>query len=325
MPFDYGLTISVPVYIDSMRRHLIGAGVHFLASEHVHPSMSANGHIGSVAVDLGTVEADFFIDASETGVLAQGDETTGRFLDVLSGYEAVIASASTMAPAIDALNRSTLMSSGHIEDLGTRTGRWLNFIHDSTKVSEDDLAVALPSRADIRLRPLRQGRIDACWRGNCVAIGPAAGTLEPFGGFEVARIQVGLAQLLALFPDRRLFPSLARTYNRVVADIFDCQKDAVLALHATSGRLLPSDWPDSLRLRIEQFQSRGRVVLLPEDTLEEADWASLLWGLGVTPERYDPLIDSFDPRKIMARMREAHRAVDDIVGQAPFVRQEANL
>jgi len=40
------------------------------------------------------------------------------------------------------------------------------------------------------------------------------------------------------------------------------------------------------------------VALLDGETFTEAQWVNLFLGLGLDPERYDPMIDSLDKAKI---------------------------
>ena len=79
--------------------------------------------------------------------------------------------------------------------------------------------------ADVRLtcsiggtgKPFRAARRVEAWRGNCVALGAAAGLLEPLHPTALTLLLRSLAQLIQLWPAGPQAPVEAAAFNRTVA------------------------------------------------------------------------------------------------------------
>jgi tryptophan 7-halogenase len=145
------------------------------------------------------------------------------------------------------------------------------------------------------------GRRKKQWNRNCVAIGLAAGFLEPLESTSIGLIQVALANLMQLFPDRECDPHDADEFNRLMDLEFERVRDfLVLHYHATERTDSPF-WnhcrsmaiPDSLSYAIELFRERAAVVGHRDAFFQEPSWLAVFLGQRIEPRRYDPLADGF--------------------------------
>ena len=49
--------------------------------------------------------------------------------------------------------------------------------------------------------------------------------------------------------------------------------------------------PESLRYRIDQFRSSGRLIAPWLDVFQDSSWLAVMMGQGIEPRDYDPLAD----------------------------------
>jgi tryptophan 7-halogenase len=126
----------------------------------------------------------------------------------------------------------------------------------------------------------------APWQGRCVRIGDAACRLPPGEAPELRIVQAGLETLMDLLPAGSPGLPERSEYNERMGDTFRTLSDLVslpfLDPAAGFGSL-----PDSLALRLRNFTSRGRIVLLDGESFNRDSWASALIASGWTMRRAD--------------------------------------
>jgi tryptophan halogenase len=211
----------------------------------------------------------------------------------------------------------------------------------SGELSDDDAARALLLR-NIAGRPLsepaalrfRPGRRRAAWKRNVVALGLAAGFLEPLEATSIHLIQRGIAMLLKFFPDRDFAAADVERYNRILASDFSGVRDFLL-LHYSQTERAGDFWQhcrgmpltESLREKIELFRSHGRILREEAELFPVLSWLSVMVGQNIIPRRYDPLVDGLDACKVRSRLEELRASVKDCVAAMPphweFIRASA--
>jgi len=180
-----------------------------------------------------------------------------------------------------------------------------------------------PAAAAPRVLSFTNGRHREFWRGNCVAIGGAAGFLEPLAATGLRLIDDGIARLVALFPDAGTLPLMAAEYNRMLGAAWDGARDFVLLhyLHRREG----APWklsqgaepPRSLAQRLELFRYRGRVVLNDEEIFEEADWACALIGQGERPAHHSILAAQMGEEEVLTQFSRIAQVMQSAVQKLP--------
>lgn len=192
--------------------------------------------------------------------------------------------------------------------------------------AEELLLANLPGQALAAPRILRfkGGRRRSAWVGNCVAIGLAAGFLEPLESTSIQLIQTAAARLIDLMPDRNFDPALATEYNRLTAAEFERLRDFII-LHYTPTRRTEPLWahvrnmplPDTLAHKLELWTATGRVPLLAEESYQEPSWTAIFLGLGVIPRRHDPLVDQLDQQQLQRLMETRRTALAAMAERLP--------
>lgn len=166
-------------------------------------------------------------------------------------------------------------------------------------------------------RPLRftAGVRRQFWTRNCIAIGLAAGFLEPLESTSIHLVQSAITRLLAMFPDRDCHPILAQEFNRATRFEYERIRDFLILHYHAQQRQEPL-WrqaralrlPESLQFKIDHFRDGGRILFDPVELFQKNNWLAVLVGQEVWPERCHPLLELHgrdDATAILAQMRRA--------------------
>jgi tryptophan 7-halogenase len=295
---------------------------------------SADGFIQSVSLESGDeIFADLFIDCSGfRGVLVE--EALGTGYDDWSHWlpcdrALVVQSERTAAPAPYTLVTARDAGWQWRIPLQHRDGNGYVFSSAFT-TDESARAVLAANQAGkslgepIALR-FAPGRRRKAWHKNCVALGLAAGFLEPLEATSIHLIQRGIAMLLRFFPDRDFAPADIERYNRALEFEFGRIRDFLLLHYSRTERGEPF-WnhcraippTDTLREKLELFKSHGRLLREDSELFPVSSWLSVLVGQNVIPRRYDPMVDCLDPKKIQSKLDEIRTTVRRCTDAMPF-------
>ena len=288
-----------------------------------------DGFVDSLTLESGeTVGADLFIDCSGfQGLLIEGALRTGYedWSQWLPCDRAMIVHSERSAPP----NPYTLVTARNAGwqwqiPLQHRDGN--GYIYGSS-FSADEAARelllrnlcgrALSEPVALRFRP---GRRKVAWSRNVVALGLAAGFLEPLEATSIHLIQRGIAMLLKFFPDRDFAAADIDRYNRTLESDFGGARDFLLMHYSQTERAGPF-WrhcrsiplTDTLRGKIELFRSHGRILREEAELFPVLSWLSVFIGQNIIPRRYDPLVDGLDSRRIQSRLEELRSSVKECV------------
>ena len=291
------------------------------------------GQVAALTTERGErLAGDLFIDCSGFRALlieamGAGFEDWSRWLPCDRALAVPCARVAETTP----YTRSTARAAGWQWriPLQHRTGN--GYVYSSAFISDDEAAATLLANLDgeplADPRPLRfkAGRRREGWTGNVVAIGLAAGFLEPLESTSIHLIQSGIAKLLALFPDRDVDPGLARQFNALIAADYDNIKDfLILHYHATSGKS-EALWqhcrhmalPDTLLAKEEHWVRSGRIVTGTDDLFRDASWLAVLNGQGIEAADYNPLADVLDSSTNRAQLDQIASVIDRAVPTLP--------
>ncbi len=209
-------------------------------------------------------------------------------------------------------------------------------VYASAFISDDAAVASLLDNLDgaplgePRLLRFTTGHREKFWHRNVVALGLAAGFMEPLESTSIQLIQTGLARLVELLPDMSFDPVLIDEYNRVTASEYARIRDFLILHYCRSRRSEPM-WahcrnaaiPDELAHKIAVWEAGGRVPLYAEESYQEPSWVAIFLGNGVLPRRYDPIVDQLGLDQLrggMAQRRAAiARAAETMPDHATFI------
>jgi tryptophan 7-halogenase len=179
--------------------------------------------------------------------------------------------------------------------------------------------------AEPRVLKFANGRRRNFWDKNVVALGSAAGFLEPLAVSEMHHVGAGLFNLLDHFPDRDFNAANIADYNAAIAQDFERIRDFVILHYCLSRRDDSPFWqqrsqaalPDTLASRIEMYRATGRLLQRSPELFNDLDWFWILEGSGVIPRDYDPLVDTVDFEQVKRLMLALSQKVSTDTAAAP--------
>jgi tryptophan halogenase len=299
-----------------------------------------DGFIEAVVVESGArIEGDLFIDCSGfrglliEGALESGFDDWREWLACDRALAVGSAPASPLRPYTQA-NARPAGWQWRIP-LQHRTGN--GHVYCSEFMSDDEAAAILLGSLDgVPLgdpRPLRftSGVRRQIWSRNCVAIGLAAGFLEPLESTAIHLIQSGISRLLSLFPDRGFDRAIIDEYNRNTRREYEQVRDFLVLHYRTTERRDTPFWrrcaalrpPDGLRHKMEIFTAMGQIFRDGEELFTEQSWLQVMIGQGILPRRRHPLADNLPHEKLeefLGGIRELiHGAVEQMSSHERFI------
>jgi tryptophan halogenase len=179
--------------------------------------------------------------------------------------------------------------------------------------------------AEPRLVKFVTGKRRQIWNKNVVAVGLASGFMEPLESTSIHLIQKGISRLVSLFPDQG--------FSQIDIDEFNRQSDAeyvqirdfiILHYHATKrtdsefwNHCRTMDIPESLKAKIDLFRSNGRIYRHNNELFTETSWFQVMFGQGIKPQGYHPLVDAKSEELIAKMVGDIKRVMHGVVDLMP--------
>ena len=340
---DYAFHMDASLFAAFLRRQSEARGVKRIEGRIVSSKLRPeDGFVDSVQLASGEeIASDLFVDCSGMRGLLIGDALGVGFEDWSHWLpcDRAMAVPCESAPALTPYTRSTARSAGWQWriPLQHRTGNGI--VYSSEHLSDDQAAQVLLGNLDgapladprpIRFRP---GKRHKAWEKNVVAIGLAAGFLEPLESTSIHLIQTGILRLIALFPGQQFSQPDIDEYNAQTDFEFRDVRDFIIAHYKVTDREDTPFWdyvrnmevPDSLAERLELFRSSARFFVHGKAELfREESWVQVLIGQGFSM-RYDPMVDMVPDDAALAFLRDIEEVIaesaESMPGHGDFIAQ----
>jgi tryptophan halogenase len=304
----YAYHFDATLYARYLRAYAEARGVKRIEGKIQEVSQAPEaGHILSLRLASGAVvSGDFFFDCTGFRALLL-EKALGvpyvdwsRWLPCNSAQAVPCRHAGPLLP----YTRATARAAGWQWRIPTQRRTGNGHIYCREFMSDDEAAAILLTNLDGEAmgipRQIRftAGRRQMFWARNCVAIGLAAGFLEPLESTSIYLIQEGISRFIALFPDASLPDVVRDEYNRHMRLEFEQVRDfIILHYYATERDDTPfwnycrtMDIPDSLRHKIALFREAGRVFRYDEELFTKPSWVAVMLGQHITPRQRDPIV-----------------------------------
>lgn len=326
---EYAYHLPARSYAGYLKAAAQAAGVGIRQALSILPTHAPDGSISGLRLDNGAdVPADLFIDATDADAFLIGGALGAPAEDWLAGSPAryrLLAGAPTL-PTIPPYADIRAGETGWTGMFPSASVTGVVHVH-----AEADEAVALrqAERASgmrltgARSEPLSH-RFRSPWTANCIGIGEATATMDPIHGVDLHVLQIGLVQLLELFPGSTEHAAERAEYNRRIRSHVERIRDFQTVYYATARGPGPF-WsgfrrerpPSSLAHRIATFAARGTIAPMEDDSFTPESWQAMLLGHDVLPQSWAPSIDRTSPEQLKNELRRMLGHIAEVVRAAP--------
>lgn len=270
---------------------------------------SDDGFIESVTLENGTViSGNLFIDCSGfRGLLIEGALKTGYedWSHWLPCDSAIAAPCSATEPPLP-YTKATAHSAGWQWRIPLQHRIGNGHVFSSKFMNADEATHILLKNLDGELlaepRQLHftTGRRRKFWNKNCVALGLAAGFMEPLESTSIHLVQSALGKLIDLFPRNNFVQADTDEFNRQLSIEYEQIRDFIILHYHATARTDSDFWnycrtmevPDNLTRKLNLFKNNGRLFRDNNELFTETGWLQVLIGQGVTPNAYHPMADA---------------------------------
>ena len=332
---EYAFQFDATLYARFMRRLAESAGVKRIEGKVVDTTLDAEtGHVRHVTMEGGLdVAGDLFIDCSGfRGLLIEQALETGY-----EDWSAMLPVNRAVAQASERINdpmpftRATAKKAGWQWriPLQSRTGN--GHVYCGEYMDEEAALATLHEGMDSRpigspkfLR-FTTGMRKKSWNKNVVAMGLAAGFLEPLESTSIHLIQSAIGRLMTYFPDKNFAPANTALFNERTRREYEDVRDFLMLHYVVTRRDDTPFWDyvrtmpmtDSLRLRLDQFAQTARVFRDGQEMFGPESWFAVMHGQGLRPEGYHPMADRMSDRELESRLSQVRTTWKACLEQMP--------
>ncbi len=332
---NYAYHIDAALYAKFLRKIAEGYGVKRVEGKIQRVNQHADsGFIESLTLASGEViEGDLFIDCTGfRGLLIEQTLHTGfeDWSHWLPCDTAVAIQTENVGP-VQPYTSAIAHDAGWRWNIPLQHRSGNGWVFCSRYMSEDEAAAkllaAVPGKQtrDPWTVKVRTGRRRKAWNKNCVAIGLAAGFVEPLEATSIHVIMTTAARLLHLFPFNGIDQSLVDQFNKETREEIEEIRDFIVLHYNTTERQDTPFWrycknmeiPESLRLRIQLFKDVGHAISNTGGLFRLDSWVHVLLGQRVMPRSYHGAADAMDDDYLQSFLNNFKTTVKNTVAAMP--------
>jgi tryptophan halogenase len=326
---NYAYHLDAGKFAPFLQRHCTEKlGVRHVLADVQSVEMADDGDIAAIVTEqAGRIEGDLFVDCTGFRALLIGQALGVPFRechDVLFCDTALAVQVPYDAEAAPIATHtiSTAQSAGWIWDVGLPSRRGTGYVYSSNHISDEDAEAEFrrylgPAGEQLSMRkiPIRAGHRETTWKRNCVAVGLAAGFLEPLESSAIVLIELSAKLIAEQMPvNRAVMDVVAKRFNATTEYRWGRIID-FLKLHYVLTKRTDSDfWRDNVRP--ESIPERLQELLLlwqyqapwfhdefdrVEEVFPAASYQYVLYGMGFRTE--------VDPGALSAETKAAEQAM----------------
>jgi tryptophan 7-halogenase len=329
----YAYHLDATLFAQMLRDYAVEQGVTRVEGKIVSVERNDNnGDISRLNLDNGRqVLGDFFIDCTGFRSLLLGEALDVPFVDWSHWLpcDTALALPTKSGTKFRPYTQSIAQPAGWQWriPLQHRTGN--GHVFCSSFMSQDEAAHLLLANVEgeplAEPRPIRftTGHRREYWSHNCLALGLAAGFMEPLESTSIHLVQSGISRMLNLLPrDRENFDTARSKFNRLSEIEWERVRDFLILHYVINDRTGDPFWdhcraidlPATLFEKIELFREAGLFVREEDELFLDDSWGQVMIGQGIIPRSWSPLADNVpaeDLGPFLASLASSYRRQTD--------------
>jgi hypothetical protein len=272
-PFPYAYHVDAAKFASLLRKVALDRGVKRVRDTVTQAHRTGAGLISHLTTrDHGELRADFYVDASGFGAFLIG-QTLGEEFENWSDFllcDRAVACRMPHASAVPNLRpytTSTAKDAGWIWEIDLFSRRGTGYVYSSRHASAPEAEGVLLehlglSAANPEVKHLKMsiGHRKNMWSGNCLALGLAAGFLEPLESTGIYLVEIALSLFVDHVGGGEASPYFAKRFNGKMRQIYEELRDFLQIHYVLSDREDTAFWrdynhdvkiPDSLQEKLD--------------------------------------------------------------------------
>ncbi|WP_372626938.1 tryptophan halogenase family protein [Arsukibacterium sp.] len=310
---NYGYHLDAGKFVALLSQHAKRLGVTHVVDDVVTVQSHSDGRIAALqTAQHGALAGDLFVDCSGLQSLLLGKHYQTPLVSVQhcllndSALAVQVAYDEEQAPIASA-TLATAQAQGWVWDIGLPTRRGVGFVHHSGHTSEQQALTTLAqylqlseqqftARYQPRLIRFTPGYRQQFWRHNCVAVGMAAGFIEPLEASALVMVELSAKFISEQLPRSLMqLAIVSERFNQTFAYRWQ-QIVEFLKLHYVLSTRDDSDYwlaqraeasiPASLKQKLimwQQFLPSRYDVPMAEELFPAASYQYILYGMQHLP------------------------------------------
>ncbi|MEX2496697.1 MAG: tryptophan halogenase family protein [Woeseia sp.] len=278
-PLIYAFHLNAIKFADYLCRHSKARGITHYQDDLIDAEIDERGNINAILTRSGRrIEADLFIDSTGFASLLIEKKLGVGFTDCAQ-YLLCDRAVTIHVPYeqhypgyVLPYTTATALSAGWVWDIPLQNARSLGYVHCSSFISEEDAERELRSfegahveKLPSRIEKFRVGMREKAWAGNCIAIGPAGGFIEPLESTGLYLSHLASVVLAEYFPRDDDMAPMAMRFNRIMANRYYEILDFINMHYCLSRRSDSEFWreirkparvTDRLRAKLNYWQTK---------------------------------------------------------------------
>lgn len=169
------------------------------------------------------------------------------------------------------------------------------------------------------------GRRKKFWNKNVIALGLAAGFMEPLESTSIHLVNTGINKIIALLSLDGITQTQEDSFNRLTGKEYDKIRDFLILHYKATERDDSEFWnycrtmavPESLTEKMDLFRLNGQIFREDDELFTETSWAAVMMGQRIPMDGHNVMADALVNPKTKGELDEMEKSIRFLVQQMP--------